>query len=302
MTRNLTQKKTVLITGISGFIGQHLARALERDGHRVIGFDLSVPDKAIGSVKLVRGNLVTKDGFDLVPWDELDAVFHLASAGVKPETRQWPLCVEVNILGTLNLLGALSSAAKCPTLIYTHSFYEDTLNDNPALRDNPYILTKSVASAAINDYALRYAGRVVDLKLFQIYGPGDAPTTVLPYTCTKLIAGEVAVLGSGVGLRDWIFIDDVVTALMTAMSAGSAGQLNSYDLGSGQLTSLREMVENIAELLGATDRLVFDPSKDRPDTGLQECASKLLPGWQSHVSSAEGLLTLVKHYKQTENK
>lgn len=291
------QGLTVLITGISGFIGQHLAAKLAGLGHKVIGFDLNAPQNAPSGLTMIAGNLVTKAGFDQIPWDRLDAVFHLASVGVKPDTRQWASCVEVNILGTLNLCSALRSAAANPALVYTHSFYEDSLRENPALKENPYILTKSVSTSIINDFAERYAGRVVDMKLFQIYGPGDASTTVLPYTCGQLSKGEKAVLGSGLGLRDWIYIDDVIDGLIAAMSAGEVGALNQYDLGTGQLTSLREMVERVAGLLKASDNLVFDPSKDRPDTGLKDAASNFIPGWHSRVSTDEGLRLLVQNFE-----
>jgi nucleoside-diphosphate-sugar epimerase len=138
---------------------------------------------------------------------------------------------------------------------------------------------------------------VIDLCLFQVYGPGDASTTVLPYVCEQLLQKQPAVLGSGSGVRDWIYIDDVIRGLVSAMATGEPGQLNTYDLGSGLLVSVREMAEHLASVLDRKDLLVFDPEKDRPDTGLNLRASRFIPGWKCRVSPEDGLKELVNYCK-----
>ncbi len=287
---------TILVTGAAGFLGRHLSRTLRASGHTVIGLDI-MPLRDDRNNGVVQADLVTKEGFGRIPWQELDVIYHMASAGVKPDARQWASCVAVNIQGTLNLLEVATSAASHPTLVYTHSFYEDALGSNPALRENPYILTKSIATSAVRAFAERYPGRVIDLCVFQVYGPGDVSTTVLPYVCEQLIQEQSAILGSGSGLRDWIYIDDVIHGLVSAMAAGQPGQLNTYDLGSGHLVSIRKMAEHLAALLGREDLLVFDPEKDRPDTGLNLHASRFLPGWKCRVSPENGLKELVNYCK-----
>ena len=286
----------ILITGAAGFLGRHLSQVLRTTGHTVFELDIMPPNENENE-RFIQGNLVTQEGFDCIPWEDIDVVYHLASAGVKPDSRQWPTCIEVNIQGTLNLLEKAASTESHPAFIYTHSFYEDALASVPALRENPYILTKSVSTTAVRTFANRYPGAVVDLCVFQVYGPGDASTTVLPYVCRQLIQNQPAVLGSGTGLRDWIHVDDVICGLISAMSAGTPGQISTYDLGSGRLVSIREMAEQLASLLNGSDLLVFDPEKDRPDTELNIKAERFIPGWTCRINPGNGLKDLANYYK-----
>ena len=291
----------ILITGIAGFLGQHLARQLMQGGHEVIGFDLSEPMKAQGA-EVICGNLVSQAGFNQVPWDELDAIYHLASAGVKPSSRKWSQCVDVNISGTLNLISNIRR--KCvqnPTFIYTHSFYEDLIIENPVLKENPYILTKSAATKIVEFFASVYEGAVIDFRLFQVYGPGDGPETVLPYVCTRLSSRKTAELGSGIGLRDWVYVDDVISGLLLALDRPAASGISQYDLGSGVLTSIRNVVEMVSRSFGVgDDLLVFDEARDRADVGLAEVAHRSLPGWICQTSLASGIKRLVESYMNVE--
>lgn len=287
----------ILITGVNGFLGRPLAVALQQLGHEVIGFSRSINPGFSPDMEWIQGDLVSREGFDQICWDQLDVIYHLASMGVKPETRNWPDCSEANIQGTLNLLQAINESEACPQLIYTRSFYESALSGAVELRENAYIFTKSIASALVEEFATRYSGTVVALKLFQVYGPGDAKTTVLPYICNQLMTDQKATLGSGAGLRDWVFIDDVVVGLIEAMNQGHAGHLASYDLGSGELVSLREMAESLALLLNRAEQLVFDASRDRPDIELKEKANAFMNGWKGLVSPKEGLKALIASYQ-----
>jgi nucleoside-diphosphate-sugar epimerase len=247
-----------------------------------------------GDFTFVEGSLDEADGFAAVPWAEIGAVFHLGAAGVKAGARDWATCVRVNIGGTLNLLRRLDGKPAVP-LVYAHTFYEDFVGSTPALAENPYVVTKHAATRLVEDFALRHPGAVVTAKLFQVYGPGDAPSNLIPYAARQLRAGEPALLGSGEGLRDWLHVSDVASGLAACLAGGQPGRLRQFELGSGELYSIRQAVETLADAMGRPRSLLrFDPALDRGDTRIAAKARQLPPDWHPRFTLATGLADLAE--------
>ena len=291
----------ILITGVSGFVGQQLALKLLRNGHSVIGLDL----REVG-LELTNHNEFQFVGLDLtdvksveqLPWDCIDILYHLAAAGVKAVARQWPLCTQVNVIGTATLMQTLlrrvADSDIVPRIIYTKTYYEDHLNKIPVFQENPYIMSKVAATTWIEALAPIYPESITIAKVFQVYGPGDDPSNVLNYAARTLKAGEKAYFGSGKTLRDWIYIDDFINGLVGCGNILERG-LHRYDLGTGERHSIRQMVEIIAQACGAgKELLVFDNCLDRGDTGIVDWAKQGVPNWRPHVTKNEGGLLLVE--------
>jgi len=289
----------ILITGVSGFVGTHLAKLLLKNNYCVYGFDIRSPRLEID---FIQGDLVSQQGFDSIPWKELDVVFHLASIGVKPDSRDWAPCVEVNVLGTHNLLEKMRAEKSSARLIYTNSFYEKHIFTHSDLKKNPYIETKFVATQMVRSFASSYFGRVITLTLFQVYGPGDANTTVLPYVANQLANKRKAILGSGSGVRDWVFIDDVISALFKAIHVNVKSSFSEYDIGTGLLVSLRDITKKLAVILDGVELLEFDSQRDRPDLDLKEKAKTFLPNWKCEVNIEEGLKKLSSSFLNRKNR
>lgn len=287
---------TILVTGHSGFVGRHVVPGLIACGHDVICYGRRAP--AVGMrCRYVQGDLVLRGGFDEIPWAEIEGVLHLATAGVKASTRLGKAdeCLRVNVTGLLTLLDTLRARApRLARVVITPTFYELALSDHPALYADPYIATKYIATQAFKVWASGFAGQASMAMLFQAYGPGDDSGNVLSYIVSRLRAGEVARMGSGHGLRDWIYIDDVASGLVQLFNGNLHSGLHSHDLGSGQLHSIRHMAESIARALGvAPDRLEFDASRDRPDRGLTLAAIHPLPGWKPRTDLTTGIHHLI---------
>lgn len=301
LTHPPSARSRVLITGISGFVGQKLAARSLEAGHSVIGVDLRAGD--FDFARHPDFQFCTADLTDAVsardlPLDDLDILYHLAAAGVKAATRHWPLCLRVNVMGTANLMQALiqrvHQGQSVPRIIYTKSYYEDHIETIPAFQENPYVLSKVAATRWIEALSVVYPQSITIAKVFQVYGPGDDPNNVLSYAARTLKAGEKATFGSGNSLRDWIYIEDFIQGLI-ACGADYGQGLHRFDLGSGERQSIREMVEQIAEICGADGTLLeFDPSRDRGDTEIEDWAKDLPVAFNLGHSPTQGLRALLE--------
>ena len=284
----------VLLTGAGGFVGRHLIRQLLLRGHNLIAYDLRKPGLTDeNNMMFVSGNLVEGENFDQIPWGDLDAIFHLAAAGVKAAHRNWPDCIAVNLLGTQRLLGTLSKLKrKAPRLFYTRTFYEHHVGAHPKLNDDPYVCTKAAAARLIKQAAADQEIPLTVSTIFQVYGPGDEGN-VLSYVVQCLRTNTLALLGSGRGLRDWIHVEDVAGGLAAALENAHA-PVEEYDLGTGKSISVREAAETLVHLAGKDSALLsFDPARDRNDTEIIGCAKQKVPGWTPVFNLREGLQTLL---------
>lgn len=296
----------VLITGACGFVGRQLCAAFLNRGDEVIATDIHPEYTGSQLIKLryIQVDLTQPDVAKLLPWDEVDILYHLAAAGVKASAREWPLCIRVNVIATTYILDALMHrqqiGLRVPLIVYTKSYYEDYIHSIPALNKNPYVLTKAATTHILECFAKSYANHICIAKVFQVYGAGDDPNNVLTYAATQFKSGKTATFGSGISRRDWIYIDDFIDGLI-ACSQCFPERLLRYDLGSKYLYSIRDAVLKIAELYQVSSSLaIFDPSLDCGDTELEECASNHPPNWEPKFGLSEGLGQMILLLK-TEN-
>lgn len=282
----------ILLTGASGFLGKRVLSKLVQSGHSVFALGRHVPaHQALAKVKYQIADLATPLGIEVAPWEEIDAVIHLAASGVKASSRVWPSALAVNVLGTQHLLSAVENfATRKPRVVVARTFYERLLAEAPALLENPYIATKAAASGFVSAWSRHYGGSTILATVFQIYGPGDDSENVLSYAARRLRARQIAHFGSGLGQRDWLFVEDAADALLVSLSIPAARGLSELDIGSGELTTMRTMVETMAQVGGVKDAILdFDPSRDRPDVGLALAAQCFPSGWTPRTSRQEGL-------------
>lgn len=286
----------LLLTGASGFIGGRvLARLLGR-GARVASLGRTPPEIAGPGAERHRHlavDLATGAGLDQVPWGEFDAVVHLAAAGVKARDRRWAQAIAVNVVGTQRLLDALSRSGATPRLFAARTFYERESAKHPDLLADAYIATKAASTELVRLFAATFRGGVVLGTLFQVYGPGDDEGAVLCHAAGEFAGGRVATFGSGRGRRDWIHRDDAASGVLAALEAGEPARVVEFDIGTGELRTVGEMVEALHRLFPGAPPPVFDPARDRPDLTLATAARNPPPGWRPEIPPAVGLRTLV---------
>jgi nucleoside-diphosphate-sugar epimerase len=147
-----------------------------------------------------------------------------------------------------------------------------------------------------------YGLDTVITRAFWVYGPAQKPDKVVPYVIASLLRGETPKLSSGRVEGDWIYVDDVIEGFVLAGSVPGIGGAE-IDLGSGELVSLRTVVEKIATLIGAAIPPVFGALPDRqllrPRKARVADASRLLGGWRAQVGLDEGLRRTVEHLRTT---
>ena len=251
----------VLVTGGAGFIGSHLVRRLLADGAEVTVIDdLSAPSAqpVPAGVTWHRVRLPDPRLRSLVAEGRFDRVFHLAGAAYVPPSIDDPTGDLGNNAGvTLDVLEAVRRGSPGTPVVYTSSaavYGSPTVlpisEETPIDPVSPYGVSKYAAEQYVSLYARLHGLRTASLRLFSVFGPGQRKQVVFDLLA-KLAADpdRLEVIGAGTEMRDFIFVDDVVTAAMTVMTrAPLAGEV--YNVASGTGVTIRDLVGHVIEVVG----------------------------------------------------
>jgi UDP-glucose 4-epimerase len=256
---------TVLVTGASGFIGAHLCKRLAEcdirlhavsrrpqysQGDRIRWWQADVSDPAA-----VR---------NLVKSVQPHIVFHLAShvIGARKLDAVLPTFYN-NLASTIHLLTEAAEIG-CRRVVLASSSEEPQLIDEMTFPRSPYAAAKWASNIYGRMFYQLFQLPVVMPRIFMTYGPDQKDEKKLvPFVLLHLLRGETPRLGSGRRLADWIYVDDVVEGLLRAATMpGIEGR--TFDLGSGSLVSVREIVEQLVEITGSPVDPAFGTVPDRP--------------------------------------
>ena len=289
----------MLVTGATGFIGTRLCERLAGAGCEVHGLSRCEGVRTETSMKWHTGDLADSEVVDaLVSSLAPDTVFHLASevTGKSGHELVSPM-LQSNLLGTVNLLAAVQDAG-CRRMVATGTVVEPR-EDEPA--SSPYAAAKSAATAQARMFHSLYGTPVVCLRLGMVYGPGQPdPNKLIPHTIESLLRGESPQISSGRWEVDWVYVDDVVEALVRAAVADDV-EGETLDVGSGQVASVRDVVEHLADAIDSALRPSFGAVEDRapePSIPLELDRTRKSLGWSPATGLPDGLKQTVSWYRK----
>lgn len=291
---------SIILTGASGFIGSRLLSRLVDAGAEVHA--VSRDQQPQDGVCWWRIDLSDRAAVQrMVASVEPHAIVHLASrVSGKRSLELVRTTLESNVLTTVNLLTA-AVESDCHRVVVTGTMVEPDDRAGPGIAGSPYAMSKWASSSYARMFHALYALPVVILRVFMVYGPGQSDSSkLIPHTILSLLRGEAPKVSSGGWELDWIYIDDVVEAYVAALQA-SGVEGETVDVGSGQLVSMRDVLEQIAKLVDATAKPQFGAVPDRPfevprRADITRTASLL--DWAPETSLEQGLRTTVDWYRE----
>ncbi len=257
----------VLVTGVAGFIGSHLAERLLASGASVIGvdgftpyYDPAVkrrnlePASAAAQFSMAEGNLRDLDLPELLAG--VDVIYHLAGQpGVR---RSWgtefQIYLDENLLATQQLLeAARESQVRRFVFASSSSIYGDaerfpTLESELPRPVSPYGVTKLAGENLCHLYFSRFGVPTVALRYFTVFGPRQRPDMAFTRFIEAATQGqEVEIFGDGLQSRDFTYVDDVVSATVAAAEHGRPGEV--YNVAGGAQATVLEVLDLLGGLL-----------------------------------------------------
>lgn len=280
--------KSFLITGSEGFIGKYLVRELKKNKCRIIKFDSS-NKKDITKWKDVQS----------IP--KVDVVFHLAARTFIPWCIKNPKeTYEINTQGTLNILKyCRKHDAK---LVYPSSYvygmpeYLPIDENHPLKPNNIYTKSKLMAEKLCINYHKDYQLNCTILRTFNIYGPGQRNDFLIPSIVRQIKENNKIMLKDPAPKRDFIYVIDVIRALIKAANYKKFGIFN---IGYGKSYSVEQVVKNLVKIHGK--KIHVDYTNEKRKNEIMDCyadiskAKKEL-GWKPTVNLDTGLKNVYRLY------
>ena len=305
----------VLITGGSGFIGSHVARRLVSEGQEVH----VLLRRDTNAVRLEHSPQVQRwiGGLDDIAALEAclkgaqpDRIIHCAGDHRARRTTGWEPAREayrINVDGLVNLLeAACSSGVPLRSLVRLGGLEEYGNGPAPFVetqRESPrsaYSASQVAGTHSLQAMQPALPFDAVTLRPTLIYGPAQSTDFMIPALIEALLAGRPFPLTTGRQRRDLLHIDDLVTAILAASTAGEVGG-EVINIATGEAPSIRAVARTIGRMLGRPDLLKFGELPDRPNdiVDLRGDASKAerLLSWRPTIPLVRGLWQTIEWHR-----
>ncbi|HEY67192.1 MAG TPA: NAD-dependent epimerase/dehydratase family protein [Thermoflexia bacterium] len=297
-----------LVTGGAGFLGAALANRLVRDGHQVrVIDDLSAGDPARldERVLFTRGDVADRPKLWTLLQD-VDCVYHLAARVQVSESILYPREYnEVNVGGTVSVMEAMRDAGVRRVVftssgaVYGEQAVQPVREDQTPNPQSPYAVSKLAAEYYVRTIGALWGIETVILRVFNAYGPGQSlppshPPVVPRFLQQALRGGSLVIFGGGGQTRDFVYLDDVVEALVAAATAPDVDR-RIINVGSGRETSINELARLVGQVVGKTPEVLHSPAESGGVSRLcaDISAAQRLLNYEPRVDLAQGLrLTL----------
>lgn len=293
-----------MLTGATGFLGSHLLKKLLQHGYSV-----SVLKRSGSDCRRIEDELEKCQAYDIdltqadVIFQEqkFDAVIHCATDYGKNEAAD--RVVNSNLIFPLQLLEA-AIKAKCPYFINTDSFFTKQLPERFEKQQIPYSPQYTLSKYQFREWgrlrAIEGKVKFINLQMEHMYGPDDGEGKFVTFLIRSMQGGaEELNLTDGIQIRDFIYVDDVVSAYLAVLE--HLEELPGYchfEIGTGESHTVREFAETIRAELGAKTRLNFG-KRPRTDSEIMFSTARIEPikgiGFMPRVAVKEGVAQMTKH-------
>lgn len=310
----------ILVTGVAGFIGSHVAEALLARGDTVVGLDnfndYYDPARKRANVALLSPNprfslreadVRNTEGINhICAESKFAAIIHLAAmVGVRYSIERGPTCADVNVHGTVNMLEA-ARKADIPHFVFASTasvygrtgllpFREDDPLGHPLA---PYPATKIAGEVMGHAYNNLFDLSFTALRLFSVYGPRGRPD-MMPYLITDCIVHdrEFALYEGGNMYRDLTFIDDVVGGILKAVDRPQGYMV--INIGRGEPIRMVDFVRLVEEIVGkpAWTSSPSAPASEPPITYADIAKARDILDYVAATSVAEGMRQFWEWYQ-----
>ena len=323
-------KKNVLVTGGSGFIASHLVDALIKDNYFVINIDkldycsYDNTKNIDNSYKFIHGNINNKELIMFILNEySIDSIFHLAAqTHVDNSFLNSTQFTYDNILGTHNLLECVkeyniekknnnsNTFVKKFIHMSTDEVYGEVKNSELECTEksllkptNPYSATKASAELLVSSYYYSFNLPIIIIRCNNVFGPRQYPEKVIPAFIYNLLNGEKCYIhGKGDTERHFIYIDDVINAILTIYNKGNINEI--YNIANLEHIKIIDLAKLLIRKLHNTDKyddyIKYIPDRNFNDFRYLINSNKLKKlGWSTKVNFEEGLEETIKYFHKT---
>jgi len=304
------------ITGIGGFVGQHLAGFLIDQGAEVSGCDVRTPRSAGARIRFFKASVTSASAIRRVlAQARPDVVFHLAGLTFVPECvknprRAW----RVNLDGTVNLCEAVRTLAKTPRVVFVGTADEygivagrKKITEGATLNPrNAYAASKAAADLASYDYYLNYQCPIIRVRPFNHTGPGQSRKFVASAFARQISRIEkgtqppVIKVGDLRPVRDITDVRDIVKAYWLAATKGVPGEV--YNVCSGKGISMADLLDALLEESGCEVEICTERGRlrrlDDPYRVGDARRFRRLTGWRPTIALGRTLRDLLQYWRE----
>jgi UDP-glucose 4-epimerase len=293
-----------LVTGGAGFLGAALANRLAQDENQVrVIDDLSAgdPKRLDERVLFSRGDVADRPKLWTLLQD-VDCVYHLAARVLVSESILYPRQYnEVNVGGAVSVMEAMRDAGVRRVVltssgaVYGEQASQPVREDQTPNPQSPYAVSKLAAEYYVRTIGALWGIETVILRIFNAYGPGQNlppshPPVAPRFLKQALGGGSLVIFGGGGQTRDFVYVDDVVEALVVSATAADVDR-RVINVGSGRETSINALAALVAEVTGQKVNLLHSPAESGGVSRL--CAdldtARQLLDYEPRVDLAQGL-------------
>ena len=320
----------VLITGIMGFIGSHLAQKLVDENVEVYGVvrrvasrNMDVIHNLLQDTTLISGDISDYVSIlNAVKTANPDVIFHLAALSPVRDSFERPFEYQhANYIGTMNIAHSLLELQDPQTrkLIAASTAEVYGIQPNVPLKENlplhpssPYAVSKAAADLYLRMMFNSFSLNGTILRPTNSYGRKFDTSFIVEYTVTQMLKGQKVYIGSPGSVRDYMYVDDHVNSYMLSMTNANAnGQV--YNVGTGIGVSNKELAIMIANKVGFDEKnLVFGSYppgypyrpliSDQTSIVLDSTKIRKELGWKPTVSLAEGIDRVISYFRKSGDK